>query len=204
MFLFPFFGGVDNNNSQIYEEENRRDYDSDISKEDIESLTYQNKLTYTSDIDDEQNSNYYSDYSDDNNKIEGGFNVFSHDPQNIPDFDLYSESDFINVDNNNSDSDVNVDVNIDNNTDSDSDDSDDIKIEDTVELSKNKKGGNESDTKHSGIDIYTGIDIANDIEEEEHLKTGGDSIMIEDTGPKHFLIFTGANIARDLGYTVAT
>ena len=204
MFLFPFFGGVDNNNSQIYEEENRRDYDSDISKEDIESLSYQNKPAYTSDIDDEQNSNYYSDYSD-NNKIEGGFNVFSHDPQNIPDFDLYSESDFIDVDNNNSDSDVNV--NVDNNTDSDSDDSDDsddIKIEDTVELSKNKKGGNESDTKHSGIDIYTGIDIANDIEEEEHIKTGGNDIMIEDTGPKHFLIFTGANIARDLGYTVAT
>jgi hypothetical protein len=204
MFLFPFFGGVDNNNSQIYEEENRRDYDSDISKEDIESLPYQNKPTYTSDIDDEQNSNYYSDYSDNNNKIEGGFNIFSHDPQNIPDFDLYSESDFINVDNNNSDSDVNVNVNIDNNTDSDSDDSDDIKIEDTVELSQNKKGGNESDTKHSGIDIYTGIDIANDIEEEEHIKTGGNDIMIEDPVPKHFLIFTGANIARDLGYTVAT
>lgn len=212
MFLIPFFGGVDSN-APMYDEEytsrTNLDYDSD-SDEYSEFETepaYQDAAIYVNNKHDTDVDNVRdSFYSREILSVEGGFDLFPYgegiyisDSDSTSDFDAKSNSNYV----------IELETGSSTESDDESDlESDNIQIKEIVESpnkEKNKKkGGNESDTKHSGIDIYTGIDIAEDIDKEEQLKVGGDEIEIEDTGLKYFLIFTGANIARDLGHTAAT
>lgn len=101
---------------------------------------------------------------------------------------------------------------------SDSDNSDDDLVGVTVIAIGGSGDGN---IEHSGVNIYTGEDIARDFDSDTSKADSGrvaiaegggecwdggdgdDSIVIKDVGDAQLLIFTGSNIARDLGHNIA-